>query len=166
MLIYKFEPRFDEKTGKKKEEITVTKELRCDFSGKICRTHEENEHVPTEYKPYPAYCLSYNMMDPCYGSGGPEYEFGQKYDINMHRFLSESYAFRGQGGQQELIEDIFQRNFNSFHKKRKDWFTDRNDQLHSFAAVFRIVRCSTAEHLINKDVVEPKQLTGHISHGV
>ena len=88
MEIYREEQRFDHKTGKPKGTEKVWKETRCDFSGKVVASSERED--------YPAYyckfILDYETQDPCMGSGGNEFEFGEKHKVEMFQFLNQPYV--------------------------------------------------------------------------
>lgn len=83
MKIYCNVPKFNSKTGKLDGSTREWKETRCDFSGNIVESADDESlnAYHCQYK------LDYNDNDPCMGSGGIEYEFGKKYKVDMYRLL-------------------------------------------------------------------------------
>jgi len=59
-------------------------EHRCDYSGRI---------IDRDSLSYCSYECNYGDMDPCFGSSGEEFRFGEKYDVDMFDFLSQPYEF-------------------------------------------------------------------------
>ena len=85
MNIYEKQDRFSQTTGKPVESEWVWAGYRCDITGQKLDNH--TDHLG------PSILLDYGSSDPCFGSSGNEYEFGQEFGINMHEFLSSAYTY-------------------------------------------------------------------------
>ena len=68
MIIYGSKPQFDPNTGQQIADQKVIKEFRCDYCGEI---------LSSEYS-IPSYKFDYSGHDPCFGSGGGEFDFEQE----------------------------------------------------------------------------------------
>jgi hypothetical protein len=132
MYYYKFEDRYDQKTGKKIGSTEVVAGVICDFTGEF---FEYVEEAGTSYE------LQYNSIDPCCGCGIGENEFAKKYKINIHEFLLGSpYIFsdkenaEGQTVMELMLEAA----------KKEDF-----DRLY-FDQLFRWARVKTADRLLSE----------------
>lgn len=142
MEIYKVITKFDVDTGKPKPK-KAWHATRCDFSGRVVAGGEMGDS-------YPAYeCkikLDYEDQDPCFGSGGDEYKFGQEYGIYVFDFLSQPY----------VIFDDFAETGESEMKN----FLAEVVKYDSLAHALRSMRIATADKLIKDGVVKPEELFG------
>jgi hypothetical protein len=142
MKIYENVQRFDSKTGKPYF-VKRFKEFRCDFSGQLI----DEDDLETYF--YPSYNLDYESSDPCFGSCGDEYEFGQKHDVAMFEFLSDTYHFRNDidpDGHGFIDQSV---------KMMQHYLPDRL----SFAEMCRTSRIVTAEKLIESGEIAADQLS-------
>ncbi len=149
MYIYKQLIKYDEDNGTPYS-IWGVKEYRCDFTGKLIDSDENSSS-------YPNYILGYGDSDPCFGSCGEEYEFGEKYHIPMYEFLSNEYMF---------LTSSYDEN-NNYYDENNNYidinacaemiksFTDKNM---SFDEMCRSARIKTAEKLILNKTIKPEQL--------
>jgi len=113
MNIYEKQDRFDSKTGEPREPEWAWSGYRCDFTGVELNDYEERLG--------PAVFLDYESSDPCYGSGGDEYEFGQEFGIDMHEFLSSAYIYYcDMNGRDALTEALLENNSDSFQHFLRD----------------------------------------------
>jgi hypothetical protein len=113
------------------------KEYRCDFTGAVISEDENTDS-------YPHYKLDYAEQDPCFGSGGDEYDFGKKFKINVYEFLSGTYHFI-------TIEQ------NACFDMMKHLIDYKMD----FADMCRYSRIKTACKLIGDELIESEQLYDH-----
>lgn len=152
MKIFGTAKRFNQITGEP-EEVWVFKEVRCDFTGEVL---DDNE--------YCRYGLNYENQDPCFGAGGEEYEFGQKYGIDIWEFLDYEYAFASIGGSDEpehYAESLMMNEaVGNFMDERTEWY-----RCFTFDAMCRHSRIRTAKRLIEEKIIEPQQLMSHVGFG-
>lgn len=100
MDVYTIEQQFNRRG--KPENVKVIKETRCDFSGKVVSGGDRTDDYPAYYCKLK---FDYEDQDPCFGSGGKEYKFGQDNKINMYEFLSQPYVIfndEGDTGETEM----------------------------------------------------------------
>jgi len=146
MFIYKKVKRFDEITGKPKFEKAYA-EVRCDFTGVVLSYDDK----------YCCYPLDYGSVDPCFGAGDDEeYAFGQKYDIDMHCFLSPDYHFASNGGgidRKDCAEAMMMREALAGAKKKNEWYC-----CFTFDSMCRHARIRTATKLIESGEIKPHDL--------
>jgi hypothetical protein len=141
MKIYQKSKRFDEKTGKPKY-IWIFKEIRCDYTGEILDGDVQ----------YCNYVLSYEDRDSCFGADGEEFDFGERYKIDMHEFLSVEYHFFA--CPDEYAEAwMFQEASKNWNKKKNEWY-----RCYTFDAMCRHARIRTAERLIKEKTITLDQL--------
>jgi hypothetical protein len=140
MKIYKTEPRFNPKTGKPIKPERIWKETRCDFSGKVVES-SEIQYFTTYYC---MYYLDYNSQDACMGSGGDEYEFGQKYKVDMFIFLSEPYVIYNNTMPRESEEKKFLKALSKYE---------------SLDGALRDMRVKTAKKLIESGEISEDSLS-------
>ena len=139
MKIYQDVKRFSAKTGKPSGTKRELKEIRCDYTGVILSEDlDEN--------PYPTYHLDYGSSDPCFGSGGDEYEFGEKYSVDMFPFLSDEYVFNDSSYQKVGACAAMIKHFAG------------GEGACSFADMCRISRIETAKRLIENGTIIPIQI--------
>lgn len=142
MKIYKSEPRFDPRTGEPTHPEKSWKETRCDFTGAVVESRDP--------KLYPAYycqfVLDYGSQDPCFGASGEEFEFGEKYDINMFNFLSDSYV---------ILDDMAETGETAMPK-----FLKHLSKCESLDGALREMRIKTAKRLIKAGIIKPEDLIG------
>jgi len=132
MYFYKLEDRYDSKTGKKIGSKSVQAGVICDFTGEF---FEYPEDAGTSYN------LDYNSLDPCCGSGDGEYEFAQKYNINIHDFLLGSpYIFSDK--EDENGKTVMERMLSLAKKEKFDTMF--------FDHLFRWCRIRTADRLLTE----------------
>jgi hypothetical protein len=137
MNIYERVKRFDRLTGKPCFEVQW-KEVRDDFTGKII----------VDYGMYCSYGLEYGSSDPCFGSGGDEYNFGVKYHVNVYQFLGEDYHFDNDTDSEVKMMKEFIKN-----NRRGD------GTIETFADMCRTARIRTATKLIEEKVISPKVIS-------
>ena len=145
MKIYHQVTRYRSSTGKPYLRWEF-KEIRCDFSGRVI-DEDLNSHS------YPNYNLQYDDQDPCFGSGGDEYHFGQEYGVDMFEFLSGTYHFIT-GSYNEDGEYV---DYNACVEMMKSLI---NKNI-SFDAMCRASRIKTAIKLIKEGTILPEQLYEH-----
>jgi len=80
MNIFREEKRFDPKTGKPSGTEKVFDRCVCDVCGLAI---EEDKYVPELQ-----ILVDYGGIDACFGSGGDEYSFGERFNIDLNEFLS------------------------------------------------------------------------------
>lgn len=140
MKIYQKTTKFNSNTGEPYSTWKF-KELRCDFSGNVIDIDEDGCS-------YPNYILQYEEEDPCFGSDGDEYDFGEKYDISMHEFLSDEYNF--------LFNSY--NGYNACNIMIKHYINDYPSRDFDFARMCRVSRIKTAIKLIEDGIVTAEQL--------
>lgn len=113
------------------------KEHRCDFTGEVI---DEDENTSS----YPNYNLDYEDQDPCFGSDGDEYQFGQTFKVDVYSFLSGTYHF--------LTTDK-----NACLDMMQNLISYKMD----FANMCRYSRIRAARKLIGDKVIEAEQLYEH-----
>jgi len=136
MKVLKRQKYFSETTGEELGYRMVSDHERCDFSGEVLGG--EGQGYDSDSAPFPTYALDYGDMDPCFGSGGVEYEFSQKYDVQMWEFLSDPYTVI-HWYEPELLKTA----------------------THTFAEALREARVKTAQRLIEEGVITAEQLVGY-----
>lgn len=129
MKIFKKEMRYDERTGKPKGEVYFIDHTCCDFTGAKINPGE----APSIY-------IDWHCIDPCFGAGGVEYNFGKKYKLNMHDFLSQVYCFANWNVYGMFISMLAQ------HKNK------------TFDQALRSIRIKTAKGMIERGQIKPWQL--------
>jgi hypothetical protein len=139
MITYTYNKKYDEDTGEPCGVKVDEKIQRCDWSGESWDLIEK--------KPYAHYQFHYGGVDPCYGSGGGEYEFSEEFNVEMRTFLGSSSLDGGSyiirwDYQSEAIEEFKESDFESF-----DGF-------------FRHIRVRSARQLLEDNVIKPYQLPG------
>lgn len=144
MKIYKQVKKFHPDSGKAITK-TVLNELRCDYTGNVIDI-EANQM-------YCSYELNYSDSDPCFGSGGDEYKFGQTHLINMFEFLSGSYHFL-----QDYERFLFPEKemMRKYLKNLPELYLPEGMCFHDMC---RTVRVITASKLIEDGIITPAQLT-------
>lgn len=99
--------------------------------------------------------MNYNGQDPCYGSDGNEYEFGEEFqDVVIYEFLSGTYHFAsdtysGYFAEKEMIKKALK----NVKKRGSIW-----EYCHTFDAMCRAARIATAKKLIKDGIIISKQL--------
>lgn len=131
MKIYNKAPIYDIRTGKLKGEEMVADHICCDFTGALVDIGD----APTIY-------IDYHYVDPCFGSDGAEYDFGKKYKLDMHEFLSQPYDFANWTVYEMFLSMLVQ------HK---------NDE--TFDIALRNMRMKTAQGMIERGQIEPWELS-------
>lgn len=151
MKIYTRIQKFDPDTGKPVM-VKQFDHLRCDYTGKKI----EPDGAWDDAAIYCSYILNYRDCDPCFGADGDEFEFGQKYNIDMFYFLSEEYHFiDGMNSEKEYTElAMMQEAIKNRKKKGSPW-----EGCFSFHAMCRTARILTATHLIEDGIIEAWQLS-------
>lgn len=141
MKIYHKTKLYNRTTGKP-ELFHTFKEYRCDYSGVALEPDCSDS-------PYCQYLLCHGDHDQCYGAGGLEFEFGEKYNIDMHAFLSQAYCF-AEDTEEAMLLDIL----DMYNKERglADYFT--------IETALRTSRVLAATKLLEDGVIEPWQLVG------
>lgn len=143
MELYKDEPKFDPRTGKPDGTHRIWKETRCDFSGRVVRSCEDPNLCAYECR----IDLDYEDQDPCFGSGGEEYAFGQKYKVDTYAFLNDGYVIYC-----NWEDDDYSATMKEFMKALKEHET--------FAAALRSMRVATAIKLIESGEIKAEDLRG------
>jgi len=138
MRVWFTKKRFNPETGEP-HTIRAAEYKRCDLTG-----IQFFEWTDPDILPYPPRIIcDYGSTDPCFGSGGDEFEFGKKHDIDMHKFLGEPFhiALSRSGA---LVKEAARRNMD-------------------IAFALRTFRLETAKKLLEEGRVLACQLTGY--HG-
>lgn len=144
MYIFELANKFDPDTGKPIQ-VKKFKELRCDFTGELMGYSAAGVDYENEYA---SYNLDYADHDPCFGACGEEFEFGQKYNVYMFTFLSNTYHFINDYGHQERYGDL----------EMMQKYLKEEDGPKTFADMCRASRIATATRLIEEKVITPNQL--------
>lgn len=139
MELYKDEPNFDPRTGKPNGTRRVWKETRCDFTGKVVASCDDENRSAYECK----IDLNYGDEDPCYGSGGDEYAFGRKHKIDVYAFLNDGYV---------ILHD-----WETDASAMKDFMMALREH-ETFAVALRSMRIATAQRLIDSGEIKADYL--------
>jgi hypothetical protein len=139
MIIFETKPLYSQTTGKLIGNSKVGYGHRCDFCGAALWEQD--------YSPYCRYMLDYESSDPCMGSDGDEYEFGKKYDIDMHQFLYGAYAFCA-APDFECEAEFFK------------WYVAKmaDQNLNTLEGALREVRVMTADKLLTDGTIKAEDL--------
>lgn len=140
MELYISEPRFNIKTGKSDVPVKIWKEKRCDFSGEVVLS-KDSYGYPAYYCMYK---LDYQDQDPCFGSDGDEFDFGEKYGIYMFDFLYEPYV---------ILND-----YSGDKGSKMKAFLKEVSNYDSLDDALRSMRIKTAKKLIEKGIISPEDL--------
>lgn len=135
MIIYEYAEKYDPDTGEAVGLKVDRKVRRCDFSGELAGDG-------TTDTPYVRYRMDYGSQDPCFGSGGDEYEFGRDFAVSMHRFLGDAPY--------EIKWSFSEKAAEEFKSSDFDWF----------GGYFRMIRIRAARRLLEAGEVKPWQLPG------
>lgn len=146
MLLYRFEDRFDQKTGKKLEPVRVANGVICDFTGKEARYTEDLG---------PSYDIDYSSLDPCCGCRDNEYDFSQKWKIDVHSFLlGSSFIFdEYSGGKSILLRMI-----DEYKEWKKEEYEEDVEVGVYIDSVFRWARIKTADALLESGKYSREEL--------
>lgn len=153
MNIYNKIPLYDKYTGKLTGGfVSQFAERRCDYSGFVIDYAGDVES--TEEDPVLELCnvyrLDYEDSDPCFGSVGDEYGFGQKYNITMYEFLgADAYIFSldatySPWAEASMIKEAYE-----------------SGEFYGLNGLFRSARVKTATKLIEEGKIKPENLLGH-----
>jgi hypothetical protein len=152
MIIYDKVQRFDSITGKPVDKW-IQKEIRCDYTGRVL---DYDDFGPESYC---TYNLNYGDHDPCFGAGGPEYQLGQDFKIDVFPFMSQEYHFYSNGGDSKECHAEWQMMTEAM-KHCKDSKSEWH-RCYTFDAICRQARVRTARKLIESKEITPEQLEEH-----
>jgi hypothetical protein len=122
---------------------------RCDYSGRLID--------PAYSVPYCSYECNYGSIDPCFGSGGEEFDFCKKYGIPAYEFLSQPYKFyddsymSGEFGSEEInmLKELSSLSIGE---------TSETENFSTLESAFRFFRIRTAKRLIEQGVIQSDEL--------
>ena len=153
MIVYNKVKRFNSETGEPVERW-VQKEIRCDYTGRVL---EYSDFGPESYC---SYHLDYDNHDPCFGSGGDEYQLGKDFKIEVFPFMAQEYHFYSGGGsdtKEEYAEwQMMEEAIENCKNPKSEWH-----RCYTFDAICRQARCRTARKLIENKAITPEQLEEH-----
>lgn len=139
MEIYREVPKFSQKTGKPAGTRKQWFETRCDVTGEVVRsTEDENSEC------YGMIGLVYGYSDPCFGSSGAEFELSEK-GVDMYDFLQQPYVFASESGQ--------------YKSKVMATLLKAIKENACIDGALRALRTATALRLIEEGVVDGKQFS-------
>jgi hypothetical protein len=140
--IYDTKAAYNQHSGKRDGTRKVWKETRCDFSGRIVDAPDFGGGYPAYYA---SFKLDYGDQDPCMGSDGEEFAFGQLNGVDVYGFLHQPYVIfddtSGDTGETEMP---------AFLAALKDY--------DSLDGALRAMRIATAQKLINEGTITPESL--------
>jgi hypothetical protein len=147
MYVFALFPTFDPFTGKPTPdgEVMLLHE-RCDVTGDVFNEDDDPESLPYSHLFF-SYCA-----DPCFGVPEEEFRFARDFDIDMHEFLSDPYAFSELASNAVAVHAVLASNAVAVHAVQ--------NQL-SIADACRQLRVETARRLIDSGAIRPSQLSGY-----
>lgn len=143
MDIFKSIPQFNPNTGEPENPRRIKIAIRCDFSGRIVDGKGYEGGYPAHG---PKIILDYESSDPCFGAGGGEWEFGEKYHIDMFQFLSQPYV---------IFDDVAETG-----ESEMPSFLKALSEYDDLAHALRAMRIKTATKLVEEGLVKPEGLEG------
>ena len=138
MIIYRVKPQFDPNSGKPTDPVKEFEAIRCDVTGEVL-------DFDNDWAPHVA--LNYGTSDPCFGSSTDEFDFGQEFEVDMHEFLSDPYAWVNDGG--DALSDALTVAAQAL---------DKGSSLPSVPHFLRSSRVETARKLIAEGTITADQL--------
>ena len=142
MNIYTKKRVFSRESGEEEGHKLVLDHVRCDLTGALIDHREENDWEPE-------FSFDYGFSDPCFGSDGREYQFGDEHSVDMHEFLGcKPYHIVSHGGDpaiQAALVEAYAKLSQSLWSSSLSWF-------------LRESRVATATKLITEGVIEAWQL--------
>lgn len=123
--------------------------LRDDYSG------EEIDEGDDVRSTYCIYKLNYQSCDPCFGASGLEFEFSEKYKIDMWYFLQGEYHFIDGSGYKQFCTcfNMMKEAMANIEKQDSLW-----QHAYTFDSMCRTSRILAATKLIENGIIEPWQL--------
>jgi hypothetical protein len=145
MKIYEKAKRFHPVTGYQHLEW-VHKENRCDYTGDVLNYANEQCY----------YNFDYTSHDPAWSK--KEYEFSDKFDLELEEFMLGTYHFRTPGPGDDHVKAhaealMIQEVMKGWKNPKSGWF-----QCFTFDTMCRHARIRTASRLIEKGTIKAEQL--------
>lgn len=145
MKLYKDEPRFDRRSGKQNGTERIWFATRCDFSGRLVSTSEDEGLKAYYYE----INVDHGDEDSCYGACGDEFQFGKDLKIDMYAFLSEPFVVYDDAGNRS---DTGETEMPAFLKALSNY--------EDFDQALRLMRMATLKKLIESGEVKAEELGG------
>jgi len=133
MIIYKFEDRFDQKTGKKIGSHQVYDHVVCDFTGKVGEWQEDLGN---------AYEVNYGSIDPCIGCMDIEHEVSKKWKFDAYGLTGPYHIDEENVDLMDIIKA-----YNEDEGENPQWISH----------MLRWARNKTVDRLLTEGIYTPEQ---------
>lgn len=133
MIVYKFEDRYDQKTGKKTGTHKVYDHVICDFTGEKGEYQEDLGN---------AYEVDYGSIDPCIGCMDIEFKVSRKWKFDAYQLTGPYHIDEENINLMDII---------------KAYTEDEGEEPQWISHMFRWARNKTIDRLLTEGTYTPEQ---------